>query len=109
MLRLYDSPSPHGGTRGRGWGATTLSPLAIRERDKLGLNQKKLWYNQGMKVRDVIKQLERDGWYHVRTRGSHRQFKHPTKKGKVTISGALGEDVPIGTLRNIMRQAQGGE
>ncbi len=63
----------------------------------------------GMKVRDLIRQLERDGWYHVKTRGSHRQFKHPIKKGKVTISGALNQDIPIGTLRNILRQAQGDE
>ncbi|NJL40338.1 MAG: type II toxin-antitoxin system HicA family toxin [Leptolyngbyaceae cyanobacterium SM1_4_3] len=59
-----------------------------------------------MKVRDVIKQLGRDGWYLARTKGSHRQFKHLTKRGTVTVSGKLSVDVPIGTLKSIWRQAQ---
>lgn len=58
-----------------------------------------------MKVRDVIKTLERDGWYLSNTEGSHRQFKHPTKPGKVTVSGKPGIDVPPGTLNNIWKQA----
>jgi predicted RNA binding protein YcfA (HicA-like mRNA interferase family) len=40
-----------------------------------------------MKVRDVVKRLERDGWYLVPSKGGHRQFKHPTKRGKVTVPG----------------------
>ncbi|MBE9145252.1 type II toxin-antitoxin system HicA family toxin [Planktothrix mougeotii] len=59
-----------------------------------------------MKVRDVIKKLEKEGWYLARTRGSHRQFKHPDKIGTVTVSGKLSIDVPIGTLKSIWRQAQ---
>ncbi|MBD2484587.1 type II toxin-antitoxin system HicA family toxin [Planktothrix sp. FACHB-1365] len=59
-----------------------------------------------MKVRDVIKRLEKEGWYLSRTRGSHRQFKHPDKIGTVTVSGKLSIDVPIGTLKSIWRQAQ---
>jgi predicted RNA binding protein YcfA (HicA-like mRNA interferase family) len=47
-----------------------------------------------MKVRDVIRLIEADGWRHVRTRGSHRQFQHPTKPGTVTVAGKLGLDVP---------------
>lgn len=43
-----------------------------------------------MKVREVIKLLEADGWFLARTRGSHRQFNHPTKPGTVTVSGKLG-------------------
>lgn len=58
-----------------------------------------------MKVRDVIKRIEDDGWYLARTRGSHRQFKHPTKPGLVTIAGKPGEDVAPGTLNSILRQA----
>lgn len=58
-----------------------------------------------MKVRDVIKILENDGWYLARTKGSHRQFKHPIKPGAVTVSGKFSVDVPIGTLKNIWRQA----
>jgi predicted RNA binding protein YcfA (HicA-like mRNA interferase family) len=59
-----------------------------------------------MKVRDVIKQIEEDGWIPIRTRGDHRQFKHPMKTGKVTITGQLGKDVPVGTLKSILKQAQ---
>jgi predicted RNA binding protein YcfA (HicA-like mRNA interferase family) len=59
-----------------------------------------------MKVREVIQRLEKDGWYLARTRGSHRQFKHSTKPGTVTVSGKLNVDVPIGTLKSIWRQAQ---
>lgn len=59
-----------------------------------------------VKVRDVIRRLERDGWTLARTKGSHRQFKHPTKPGLVTVAGQLGRDVPPGTLKSIWRQAQ---
>jgi predicted RNA binding protein YcfA (HicA-like mRNA interferase family) len=59
-----------------------------------------------VKVRDVLKTLEADGWTIVRTRGSHRQLKHPTKLGTVTVSGKPSVDVPIGTLKSIWKQAQ---
>jgi predicted RNA binding protein YcfA (HicA-like mRNA interferase family) len=59
-----------------------------------------------LKVREVIKLLEDDGWYLARTRGSHRQFKHPEKLGTVTVSGNLGIDMPIGTFKSVLRQAQ---
>ncbi len=52
-----------------------------------------------MKVREVIGLLERDGWVLVVTRGSHRQFTRPTKPGRVTVSGNLGDDMPKGTAR----------
>jgi predicted RNA binding protein YcfA (HicA-like mRNA interferase family) len=58
-----------------------------------------------MKVRDVIRLIESDGWRHVRTRGSHRQFQHPTKPGTVTVAGKPGLDVPPGTLNSILKQA----
>jgi predicted RNA binding protein YcfA (HicA-like mRNA interferase family) len=58
-----------------------------------------------MKVRDVIRLIETDGWRHVRTRGSHRQFQHPTKPGTVTVAGKLGPDVPPGTLNSIPKQS----
>ena len=45
-------------------------------------------------------------WYQVRQKGSHRQFKHPTKKGTVTVAGKLSVDMPIGTVKSIYRQAQ---
>jgi len=57
------------------------------------------------KVRDLIRTLERDGWLMVRTRGSHRQFHHPTKPGTVTVAGKPSVDVPPGTLNSILKQA----
>ncbi len=57
------------------------------------------------KVRDAIRLIERDGWYHVRTRGSHRQYRHQEKPGTVTISGHPGEDLPTGTWISIQEQA----
>lgn len=58
-----------------------------------------------MKVRDVIKLIEADGWYFDRMKGSHRQFKHATKKGLVTVAGNKGDDVLKGTLSSILKQA----
>ena len=58
-----------------------------------------------MKVLEVLKLLEDDGWYLARTRGSHRQFKHPTKLGTVTVSGKRSVDMPRGTLNSILKQA----
>ncbi len=58
-----------------------------------------------MKVRDVIKVIEQDGWFLVRTRGSHRQYHHSVKKGTVTVHGKPGTDTTIGTLKSIMRHA----
>jgi predicted RNA binding protein YcfA (HicA-like mRNA interferase family) len=57
-------------------------------------------------VRDIIKQIEADGWYLARTRGSHRQYKHPTKPGLVTVPGKPSDDLAIGTSNNILKQAQ---
>jgi predicted RNA binding protein YcfA (HicA-like mRNA interferase family) len=58
-----------------------------------------------MKVREMIKKLEADGWALARTRGSHRHFVHPTKPGVVTIAGKPSMDLPIGTERSILKQA----
>jgi predicted RNA binding protein YcfA (HicA-like mRNA interferase family) len=58
-----------------------------------------------VKIREVIKLIEDDGWYLARTKGSHRQYKHPVKKGLVTISGKLSDDVGKGTLNSILKQA----
>ena len=59
-----------------------------------------------MKVRDIIKMIEDDGWYIVATRGSHRQYKHPTKLGRVTIAGNPNHEVAPGTLNSILKQAK---
>jgi predicted RNA binding protein YcfA (HicA-like mRNA interferase family) len=58
-----------------------------------------------LKYRDLIKLIERDGWYLFSTVGSHQQFKHPTKQGRATVAGKGGKDMPEGTLKNILRQA----
>ena len=58
-----------------------------------------------MKVREVIRMLEDDGWILVVTTGSHRQYRHPSKSGRVTVSGQLGDDMPKGTLASVKRQA----
>jgi predicted RNA binding protein YcfA (HicA-like mRNA interferase family) len=58
-----------------------------------------------VKVRDVLKLLEDDGWYLIRTRGSHRQYKHPTKAGLVTLPGKPGDDLAPGTLNSVFKQA----
>ena len=59
-----------------------------------------------MKVRDVIKLIEADGWYQIKTEGDHRQYKHPAKRGRVTIAGHPSKEVPLGTLASILKQAQ---
>jgi predicted RNA binding protein YcfA (HicA-like mRNA interferase family) len=59
-----------------------------------------------MKIRHVIKLLEADGWYLVTTKGSHRQYKHPAKAGRVTIAGHLRDDLAPGTLNSVFKQAQ---
>ena len=59
-----------------------------------------------MKVREVIKMIEEDGWYLVTTKGSHRQYKHSVKPGRVTIAGHPSHDLAPGTLNSILKQAQ---
>ena len=58
-----------------------------------------------MKVRDVIKMVQKDGWHHVKTKGSHRNFKHPTKPGRVTIPGHMKDEMAKGTLNSVLKQA----
>lgn len=58
-----------------------------------------------MKVREAIRMIENDGWRMARQKGSHRQFKHPTKPGRVTIAGNLGDELPSGTLSSILKQS----
>jgi predicted RNA binding protein YcfA (HicA-like mRNA interferase family) len=57
-----------------------------------------------MDSRELIRRLKKDGWYEVKQVGSHKQFKHSTKKGRVTVPYPK-RDLPIGTLRSIERQA----
>ena len=59
----------------------------------------------GVKIRDVIKALEQAGWVLVATRGSHMQFKHPLRPGRVTVAGRPSDDLAPGTLKSIARQS----
>lgn len=66
----------------------------------------RLAYHAGtVKVRDVLKLLRRDGWSLVTTVGSYRQLKHPTKPGRVTVSGHPSDDIHPKTLKSILTQA----
>ncbi len=58
-----------------------------------------------MKIRDVIKLIEADGWFIITTKGSHRQYKHMIKSGRVTIAGHPGDDLAPGTLNSVLKQA----
>jgi predicted RNA binding protein YcfA (HicA-like mRNA interferase family) len=59
-----------------------------------------------LKFRDVIKLIEKDGWFLVRTRGSHNVYHHPSKAGNVIIAvHNAGRDVAVGTLKAILKQA----
>jgi predicted RNA binding protein YcfA (HicA-like mRNA interferase family) len=58
-----------------------------------------------MKVREILRLIRDDGWYLVTTEGSHRQFKHPTKPGRVTVSGHPSDDIHPKTLKSILTQA----
>jgi predicted RNA binding protein YcfA (HicA-like mRNA interferase family) len=58
-----------------------------------------------LKVREAIRMLEAEGWFLVATRGSHRQYKHPTKSGRVTVAGHPADDLAPGTLNSILKQS----
>lgn len=57
------------------------------------------------KPKEVIKLLEEDGWFHIRTKGDHRHFMHKTKPGIVTVAGPLNKEMKQGTLNSIWKQA----
>lgn len=58
-----------------------------------------------MKAREIIRLLDADGWFLVATRGSHRQYKHPVKPGRVTVAGKPSDELAPGTLNSILKQA----
>jgi predicted RNA binding protein YcfA (HicA-like mRNA interferase family) len=58
-----------------------------------------------MKVRDILRRIHDDGWRQVDQRGSHRQFKHPKKPGRVTVAGHPSEEMDEGTRKSILKQA----
>ena len=58
-----------------------------------------------LKVREAIRLIEADGWYLVATRGSHRQYRHKVKPGRVTVAGTMNDEIAPGTLNSILKQA----
>ena len=58
-----------------------------------------------MKVREVIQLLEKNGWVELRSKGSHRQFRHPENAQVITVPGALGKELAVGTLNSILKKA----
>jgi predicted RNA binding protein YcfA (HicA-like mRNA interferase family) len=58
-----------------------------------------------MKASEILRLLHDDGWYLVATRGSHRQYKHRSKAGRVTVPGKSGDDLAPGTLNSILKQS----
>ena len=63
------------------------------------------WYSVPMKVNEALRMLKDDGRVLAATRGSHRQFKHPTKPGRVTVAGKSSDDLAPGTLNSILKQS----
>jgi len=59
-----------------------------------------------LKVREAIRLIRDEGWYQVAQEGSHRQFKHPRLKGRVTIAGHMSDELPPRILRSILKQAR---
>lgn len=62
-------------------------------------------YPRGVKVSEVLRLLQQDGWVLVAQRGSHRQFKHASKTGRVTVAGKPSDDLASGTQNSILKQA----
>jgi predicted RNA binding protein YcfA (HicA-like mRNA interferase family) len=58
-----------------------------------------------MKVREIIKLIEADGWYRIKAKGGHRQYKHPVKRGRVTVPDRLSADLDPKTEKSILKQA----
>jgi predicted RNA binding protein YcfA (HicA-like mRNA interferase family) len=58
-----------------------------------------------MKVREIIGRIEADGWYRIKAKGGHRQYKHPVKRGRVTVPGQMNEELDPKTQKSILRQA----
>ncbi|HEY4035641.1 MAG TPA: type II toxin-antitoxin system HicA family toxin [Ktedonobacteraceae bacterium] len=71
-----------------------------------GILDNKIAWRRILKVRDVIKIVEGDGWCHVKTVGDHRQYKHPTKMTKVTIAGHPSDEMKPKTYAHVLQQAQ---
>lgn len=79
-------------------------PAAVARRTRIDFEEGRA-YPFSVKVREVLRMLQDDGWLLVRTRGSHHQYAHPTKRGLVTVPGNRNDELAPGTLNSILRQA----
>ena len=86
--------------------AKAIMPVSTRGR-RSALHQQPMLTSAQMptKVAEAIRMIERDGWYQVKSKGSHRQFKHATKSGRVTIAGKPSDDLAPKTFESILKQA----
>ena len=99
----------------KGSSGSLRSPVPLRHRrgrllsyplSRFGFDfQKSAKYSLCIKVNEILVRLQNDGWYLVTTRGSHRQFKHPQKPGRVTVAGKPSDELAPGTLNSILKQA----
>jgi predicted RNA binding protein YcfA (HicA-like mRNA interferase family) len=80
----------------------TICPTAAQAISRIA----QIWGRFDVRIRDAIGMIEKDGWRLVAQKGSHRQFKHPVKPGRVTIAGALSDELAPGTLNSILKQAR---
>jgi predicted RNA binding protein YcfA (HicA-like mRNA interferase family) len=103
-MRIIDARQS-GGRWKVGAGGTAMNWCSRPEADKLTCPCA-ICYSGRMKVGEILAKLKTDGWFLVATRGSHRQFKHPAKAGRVTVPGKPGDDLAPGTLNSILKQAQ---
>jgi len=81
--------------------SVVISIVGVGRRAGAGLRR----WRESLTVNDVLRLLAEHGWYHVATRGSHRQFKPPWRPGRVTVAGKLGDELTPGTLKSILMQA----
>ena len=93
------------GDVGAGKTHSLLEVAARRSRDRPGVESRQGPAGTLMKIREIIKLLTDDGWFQVAQKGSHRQFKHETKLGRVTVAGKPNDDLAPATENSILRQA----
>ena len=82
-----------------------VDQIGVNWRARLGTPMPNVQDRSNVQVRQLIQLLEEDGWYLVATRGSHRQFKHSSKPGRVTVAGKPSDDLHPKTRTSILRQA----
>ena len=93
------------GRRGSGTGERKACDDCAADRGERRYRRVRSKRHAYTKVQELIARLGADGWYQARQKGSHRQYRHPTKQGTVTVAGKPSVEVPPGTLNSILKQA----